>query len=131
MLFKTAGSDSDSEPGSPLRDSPTAPGTAATSAATSAAAPAAVSEAVPPAQQDNPGARHVEREDWMTKSFPKAAAQADDVPLPGAKPDDKKVCAFPNTRQHTVTARESVQRQYRALLLYALCRCCNTEHYSV
>lgn len=28
----------------------------------------------------------------MTKSFPKAAAKADDVPMPGAKPDDKKVC---------------------------------------
>ena len=33
----------------------------------------------------------MEREDWMTKSFPKAAANADAVPLPGAKPDDKKV----------------------------------------
>lgn len=28
----------------------------------------------------------------MTKSFPKAAANADAVPLPGAKADDSKVC---------------------------------------
>ena len=45
----------------------------------------------------------------MTKSFPKAAAQADDVPLPGAKPDDKKVCV-PNACQHSASSRYIVQQ---------------------
>lgn len=53
-----------------------------------AAAPAAASAAEP----DATGARNVEREDWMTKSFPQAASKADDVALPGAKVDDSKVC---------------------------------------
>ena len=52
-----------------------------------AAAQAAESPAPPAAA----AASSVEREDWMTKSFPKAAANADHVPLPGAKPVEKKV----------------------------------------
>lgn len=87
-VIQIAGSDSDSEPGSPLHDSPSA----AEAAATPATALAAVSAAAPAAQQDAPGARSVRREDWMTKSFPKAAAKADDVALLGAEPDGKKVC---------------------------------------
>ena len=37
------------------------------------------------------------REDWMTKSFPKAAANADALPLPGAKPEDQKVHLITST----------------------------------
>ncbi|KAL0044021.1 hypothetical protein WJX82_003090 [Trebouxia sp. C0006] len=77
-------SGSDSEPASPSYDpnvgSAAATGTGA-AAAQAAALPSAPAAAAGPA---------VEREDWMTKSFPKAAASADAVPLPGAKPDDKK-----------------------------------------
>ena len=92
-VIQIAGSDSDSEPGSPLTNPPSATEAAATPAATSAA----VSAAAPAAQQDAPGARSVEREDWMTKSFPKVASKTDEVALPGAKADDNKVC-FPKSR---------------------------------
>ena len=73
----TADSGSDSEAASPSH---------APAAATEAAASAAASS---PA--DAAAASNVQREDWMTKSFPKAAANADAVPLPGAKPVEKKV----------------------------------------
>jgi hypothetical protein len=79
-----ADSGSDSEPASPsydpnLESAATGAGAAAALAASLPSAPAAAAE---PA---------MEREDWMTKSFPKAAASADAVPLPGAKPVEKKV----------------------------------------
>lgn len=76
-----ADSGSDSEPVSPSHDPNLE------SAATEAAA-AAASLSSAPAAAAGPA---VEREDWMTKSFPKAAASVDAVPLPGAKPVDKMV----------------------------------------
>lgn len=89
MQLYCADSGSDSEPASPSHDlnlesAATEAGAAAAQAASSPSAPAA---AAGPA---------VEREDWMTKSFPKAAASADAVPLPGAKPVDKQVCWWLN-----------------------------------
>lgn len=79
-----ADSGSDNEPASPSHEPETASvavegGAAAAQGAEAPAAPAAAA------------ASTVEREDWMTKSFPKAAANADHVPLPGAKPVEKKV----------------------------------------
>ncbi|DBA82401.1 TPA: hypothetical protein ACH3X2_14270 [Trebouxia sp. C0005] len=76
-------SGSDSEPASPSHDPiwESAAAEAGAAAARAAASPSAPAVAAGPA---------VEREDWMTKSFPKAAANTDAVPLPGAKPVDKK-----------------------------------------
>ncbi|KAL3152781.1 hypothetical protein ABBQ38_012367 [Trebouxia sp. C0009 RCD-2024] len=79
LTGRHSGSDSDSGPDSPLDDPTSAPNAAANPAATSAA---------DPSQQDPTAASTIEREDWMTKSFPKAAASAEAVPLPGAKPGD-------------------------------------------
>lgn len=88
-------SGSDSEPASPSHDShlgsaAAEAGAAAAQAASSPSAPAAAAE---PA---------MEREDWMTKSFPKAAASADAVPLPGAKPVDKKVYCWLTSLPQTI-----------------------------
>ena len=96
-----AGSDSDSEPDSPLDDPTSAPDAAATPAATSAA---------DPPQQDPTDAKTVGREDWMTKSFPKAAASAEALPLPGAKADNTKVCLLKwslGTRHSNLCAQHS------------------------
>lgn len=85
MQLYRADSGSDSEPASPSHDPiwESAAAEAGAAAARAAASPSAPAVAAGPA---------VEREDWMTKSFPKAAANTDAVPLPGAKPVDKKVC---------------------------------------
>ena len=79
-----ADSGSESEPASPSHE----PHTASAAMAGRAAAAQAAESPAPPAAA---AASTVEREDWMTKSFPKAAANADNVPLPGAKPVEKKV----------------------------------------
>ncbi len=82
-----ADSGSDSEPASPSHDPNLE------SAATEAGAAAAQAASSPSAAAAAP-APAVEREDWMTKSFPKAAASADAVPLPGAKPVEQKVLGW-------------------------------------
>jgi len=79
-----ADSGSDSEPASPSHD----PNLESAAAEAGAAAAHAASSPSAPAAAAGPA---MEREDWMTKSFPKAAASADAVTLPGAKPVDKKV----------------------------------------
>ncbi|DBA83040.1 TPA: hypothetical protein ACH3X1_006813 [Trebouxia sp. C0004] len=78
------GGKSDGEPAGPLHEQnlETAAAEASATAAQAASSPSAPAATAGPA---------TEREDWMTKSFPKASASADAVPLPGAKPDEKMV----------------------------------------
>lgn len=49
----------------------------------------------------------------MTKSFPKAAASAEAVPLPGAKPGDTEV-GFPNCSLSTHYSALSTQAEQHA-----------------